>query len=88
MTPRHCRHCNKQLRKRTYWMVVGEGDPDPLYLWPDEPFKRTVRKVMSRKQSLTPGKHDVRVWCGDWGNYGDDKFCGLRCGYNWAVGRP
>jgi hypothetical protein len=22
-----------------------------------------------------------------WGNYGDNQFCGLSCGYNWALHR-
>lgn len=21
----------------------------------------------------------------EWGDYGDNKFCGLRCGYEWAI---
>lgn len=30
----------------------------------------------------TPYRVDYRA---GWGGYGDDRFCGLNCGYKWAI---
>lgn len=40
-----------------------------------------VVRVQAR---LSMFKRSVSFWTGRWGRYGDNFFCGLNCGHDWA----
>lgn len=68
----HCLFCDKELRPQFQTNTPGSGLPGP-FLWGDE---------------LAQWKKDHPGWkkfTGHYGGYSDDRFCGLNCGYKWAV---
>jgi hypothetical protein len=82
-----CRHCGKRLLKHTYswWPGVGYGHRPEVGCAAEE--GRVVEII--RTKPLNDGYAEPRVrityWCGEWGYYGNELFCSLRCGYVWAV---
>lgn len=81
-----CIRCGKSLRKRTYGVEVLAGAPAPTECYGRKVVSVISRRTLSfrRKDSEAPPE-DVSVWCGEWGSYGDNRFCGLRCGWRYAV---
>lgn len=80
--------CGKFLRKKTYSVEHTKGTPDPttfVHFKGDAPKK--VLQITRRRPSLYNRETDesLNVWCGEYGGYGDNFFCGLTCGWQWAV---
>lgn len=79
-----CLLCGKPLKKQTHSMDLMIGETMPKTYLDGTP----IVEVISRKKStIHPGEDQVRFWCGKWGGYGDNFFCGLNCGYAWALMR-
>lgn len=76
-----CLLCGKALRKTTYGceVPVVEQAPPEIY------GKKVVQVIRRKKLTWKPGFDSLSLWCGEWGGYGDNFFCGLNCGYRWAV---
>ena len=74
-----CRWCKKPLRKYTHAVSVPTDTP------PKEYKGQPVLQVTRKYTFLSGDKYLFHVWLGQWGGYGDGYFCGLRCGYQWAV---
>ena len=64
-----CLSCKKELRPNF------DEEPAPYAIWGDS-------KVSERIQWK---KDHPKVWKGTYGRYGDSRFCGLSCGYSWAL---
>lgn len=78
-----CLLCGKPLRKNTYSCEVMAGAEPPAIL-----HGKKVLETLRRKSSpFVTDKENLSLWCGEWGGYGDNFFCGLNCGYAWAVMR-
>lgn len=76
-----CLNCGKKLIKKTRSENIPSGTPTPTELG-----GRPVVQVVSRKpDSLHHGEDKLSLWMGDWGGYADNFFCGLNCGYQWAI---
>lgn len=94
-----CRGCGKPLVPRYYDVreplgraASGSEFPEPPKV--GELVFRThgpaiVAILLEREGTLnaecTLSENRYRVWCGEWGRYGDNLFCGLNCGYRAAV---
>lgn len=74
-----CKWCGKPLRKHILTDYKSVDEP------PTEYKDRPVLKVTSRYEFINGETFAFNVWLGDWGGYGDNCFCGQRCGYKWAV---
>lgn len=78
-----CLFCGKPLRKTSQSYEGTPGAPPQ-----DEVNGKKVVEVLRRKKlTYQMDSERVTVWCGEWGGYGDNFFCGLNCGYGWAVMR-
>ena len=77
-----CLLCGKPLHKRTHSMDLASGEELPKQYLDGKPI---VAVISRKKSTIHPGEERVSFWCGDWGGYGDNFFCGLNCGYRWAV---
>jgi hypothetical protein len=78
-----CLFCGKPLRKYAHSYETVPGTPVPLQV-----NGKKVVQVLRRKKSIRGEKVErLSLWCGEWGDYGDNFFCGLNCGYRWAVMR-
>ena len=51
----------------------------PNFRWNPKPFLLTVAQTAEWK------KNNPRQFLGSYGAYGDDRFCNLTCGYQFAV---
>jgi len=82
-----CRACGKPLRKRTSSVEVPSGAPAPTEYLGQKVVQTLRRKPLTYRPVGSGEKPPDRVsfWCGDWGGYGDNLFCGLNCGYDWAI---
>lgn len=81
-----CRCCGKPLRKRTYSAEVPNGAPAPTEVNGRKVVAVVRRRTLAyRRMGEEKSPESVSVWCGTWGNYGDNFFCGLGCGYKFAV---
>lgn len=78
MTAPVCLNCGKRLRKKTQSVKVPIGAAAPVELNGAPVLKVTKRETWNGMDSL-------RVWCGRWGAYGDNYFCGLACAQCWAA---
>jgi hypothetical protein len=76
-----CVECSKPLRKYTYSAEVETGSPHPTVMYNKRVVEVVRVKILTYKTNATR----LSLWCGEWGDYGDDRFCGLRCGHKWAV---
>jgi len=81
MNKPECKWCGKSLRKYTYAVSVPTDTP------PKEYNQQKVLQVTCKYKFLSDDKYLFHVWLGDWGVNGDGCFCGLRCGYKWAVSK-
>lgn len=81
-----CRCCGKALRKRTHSVEVPGGAAPPTEVYGKKVVAVVRRKTLAFRR-VDDGRHpeSVSVWCGEWGGYGDNFFCGLNCGYKFAV---
>jgi hypothetical protein len=91
-----CRACGKPLRKLTRSCdrvpaVEATTFADALaYLvaHPElrKPFDDETPIAVTRinRNIWDASLVDVSYWSGLWGSYGDDRFCGLTCGWQWA----
>lgn len=71
-----CRKCASNLRHpKTHRPAATTPAPDC----------RACRKKLRRASSHYDGRttHDGKPR--EWGSYGDNLFCGLSCGYRWAI---
>lgn len=75
-----CKWCGKPLRRRTY-LWAGPAGKIPTELG----GKKVVSHSTPKTYLLEPDRVAVNLWTGERGDYGDGFFCGLRCGYAWAV---
>ena len=81
-----CRCCGKALRKKTYSVEIPNGAPAPTEVYGEKVVAVVRRKTLSfRRGDSEKSPESVSVWCGTWGGYGDNFFCGLNCGYKFAV---
>ena len=81
-----CRCCGKPLRKRTHGVEVPNGAPAPTEVYGKKVVAVVRRKVLAfRRTDDSKNPESVSLWCGEWGGYGDNFFCGLNCGYKYAV---
>lgn len=83
MTKPKCVACSKPLRKRTHSKEIKIGDPHPTEMY----GRKVIQVVRIKVFTWKPGYGSVSVWTGEWGGYGDGRFCGLTCGYDWAMRR-
>lgn len=67
-----CLHCEKELLPQFRDELPGYALPGPLL----NPAK------LDQWKKENPGWHK---WTGNYGRYNDNRFCGLNCGYNYAV---
>jgi hypothetical protein len=82
-----CNHCGRQLVKHTHkWNSKDKDDKTPEPKVGQKTIHGVVQQIIRVTDSETFGRW-VSFWCGEWGRYGDDRFCGLRCGYMWAKKR-
>lgn len=81
MTKPKCLNCRKLLRKSTYSTEIKTGDPHPTEIY----GRKVVEVVRIKILTYRPGFTRLSLWCGEWGNYADNRFCGLRCGHAWAI---
>lgn len=80
-----CLFCGKPLRKKSHSLELKAGEQVPQTLYGKDVVEILRRSRLShRADGIT---ERASVWCGDWGNYGDNFFCGLNCGYRWALMR-
>ena len=93
-----CAHCHKPLRPLYRRISVRpEGKTSrSIYDWDNPPNigdhwnGQKIVAVQRLKDRTVGGDGEVlnlmfRVWLGHFGGYGDDRFCGLNCGYRWAT---
>jgi hypothetical protein len=78
-----CRSCGKSLRKRTYHAEVPAGGAPPTEIYGEKVVAVMRRRLLTYRPG--PPTEELSLWAGEWGNYGDSFFCGLRCGYRYAV---
>lgn len=89
-----CLHCGKELLPRfnrqnpPYMVKTGEtqrvrqpGSFGSEAQYVELPVTRTTTEA-ERKQFR---KDNPPEFTGKFGGYGDNRFCGLNCGYQWAV---
>ena len=85
-TPPPCLWCGKPLRKKTDTLTRFKDEPAPTQ--DDKGHPCVVVSIRPGYSWDTgPNKREkVRygIWCGQWGDYGDGKFCGQQCGFSWA----
>lgn len=67
-----CLHCHAELQPRFIEMTPGYGIPGPM-LW---------GSALKEWKKQNPG---WKIFTGFYGRYKDNRFCGLNCGYDWAV---
>lgn len=75
-----CLNCGRPLRKQTHYMKLAKDDPDPSHYENGRP----VLQITKRYERDYRHDRYVNVWLGDYGDYGDNVFCGITCGYWWA----
>jgi hypothetical protein len=51
----------------------------PIYEWGAGYWEGTMQQRLEWK------KANPKVFSGKYGGYGDNRFCGLNCGYNYAI---
>lgn len=81
-----CRYCGRPLTKTTYSQEVDAGAPAPAEIYGKKVVSVVFRKSLTyraAKDQKFPER--ISLWCGEWGRYGDGKFCGINCGYGWAI---
>lgn len=82
--PHHCKWCGAPLRK--YKRYAHNVEPGHT---PTESHGRPVLQILRRHPCVTVGDtvktESLDLWCGEYGDYGDNHFCGLRCGYQFGV---
>jgi len=90
---RHCLHCGERLRwYRAYcrWQTRAAADAFVATLHPDLRADAVIRDE-TRMSELNPGHPEYQAgafrvkYIDAEGDYGDNRFCTLRCGYRWAV---
>jgi hypothetical protein len=64
-----CLHCNRELR--------------PNYSW-DGP-RPWLRGTDNEPDAQSKWDREHKIFLGTYGAYRDNRFCGLNCGYNYAV---
>lgn len=80
-----CLLCGKLLRKKAHSLELKAGEPAPQTIYGKDVVEILRRcRLSHRADGIT---ERVSLWCGEWGNYGDNFFCGLNCGYRWALMR-
>lgn len=81
-----CMLCGKRLRPRTYSVEVPHGTEAPTEVYGAKVVEIVSRRPLFYRRGDQEAPPDaISVWCGSWGSYGDNRFCGLRCGYRYAV---
>lgn len=78
-----CLFCGKPLKKASQTYEGEPGAPPP----PEVNGQKVVEVLRRKKLTFRKDSERVTVWCGKWGGYGNDFFCGLNCGYGWALMR-
>lgn len=85
-----CLLCNKPLRKKTALAILPVDSDPKLLIGARHEWAGTILAITKARDPI-PGAKDkfVRVWCGHYGDYGDDMFCNMTCGwrYGQAAGR-
>ena len=77
--PPNCQCCGKPLRKFTIPVIATDEPKD---------YKgRPILKITYVYKFIGGEKSSFYLWLGDFGGYGDNLFCGLKCGYKWAIRR-
>ena len=74
-----CRACGKELKKKTESVYTKIGDPEPTRTDGGSVIVQITRRGKSSEETV------YSVWTGKWGAYGDGHFCGLTCGWRWAI---
>jgi len=69
----HCLHCGKELLPQFREMIPGMHNVPGKALWGEK---------LDKWKAENPGWHQ---WTEHYGRYNDDRFCGLNCGYSYAV---
>ena len=59
----------------------------PTNTAPKEYEGQIVLQITRKYKFINGNEYVFNIWLGDWGGYGDNCFCGLRCGYKWAVSK-
>lgn len=96
-TPPLCKNCKKALRRYCQSVYVpiddvrGLGDEVPSGTrldWTSESRKDVTKNtgiILSKKRRETFKSISFGVWFGNYGGYGDNRFCTLTCGWRWAI---
>lgn len=71
-----CKQCGKPLRPYTH-----AEDAETIE---DVEHMAERGDVVTRQHLQSYCGSFVNVWRGEWGSYGDNLFCGLRCGYRYG----
>jgi hypothetical protein len=84
-TPRPtCQYCGRQLPKRTYHYDLKDGEPDPATIY-DKPVVSVLRRRPRPGYAEGQLRSMLSLWAGEYGRYGDGYFCGLTCGWRFAL---
>lgn len=76
-----CLHCGKPLGRN--WSSWGRWNKDPAPVVGASTPWGTIIEV--RPVACSIDDSACKFWTGQFGRYGDGMFCGLNCGYRWAV---